>query len=151
MSDVRVGGHDYKFGKLNALEQFHIMRRLTGMLGKLGPIIGKLKGLKGLDDLEAVGVEVIGPLGEAFAGMSDADADHCLFGLLKVVERKHGQGVVGYGPVVTGNALMFVDMTMPVMLQLAWKSLAHNMAGFLAALPSDLKEVAQTANEKSPG
>jgi len=90
------------------------------------------------------------PLANAIAKLSDADADYCLFGLLAVVSRKQPQGT-GWGPVSTGDTLMYADLDMVGMLQLAWKALEFNMSGFFAALPSDLKEAARKASDPSNG
>lgn len=134
--DFEQNGHEYRVGKLNAREQFHIVRRLAPVFGELVPA------LQGGSQFDAIPA-----MTRAIAGLSDEDADYCLFGLLKVVTRKQGQGM-GYAPVSTGNAIMYDDVDMVGMLQLAWQSLQHNMAGFFTALPSDLKEAIQKASEQ---
>jgi len=127
----------YSVGKLDARTQFHIVRRLAPVLSELAPAL-KNKG----NDLEA-----LVPLTGAIAKLTDEDADYCLFGLLKVVYRFQGQGL-GTGPVCTGNSLMYDDIDMSVMLQLAWKSLSYNMSGFFVGLPSALKDEVQKASAK---
>lgn len=135
--EVEIEGQTYRIGKLDARAQFHIVRRLAPVLGELAPAIqGGNKG-----------VEVLPPLAAAVAKLSDDDADYCIFGLLKVVSRKQPNGL-GWGPVCTGNLLMYDDISMPVMLKLAWNSLSQNMQSFFVALPSDLKEVAQKLNAR---
>jgi hypothetical protein len=140
--EFELKGHTYRAGKIDARAQFHIVRRLAPVLGEIAPAAagGKLGGLDALP-----------PLANAIAKLSDADADYCLFGLLAVVSRKQPQGT-GWGPVTTtGNLLMYDDLDMVGMLQLAWKALEFNMQGFFAALPSGLKEAAQKVNEPSNG
>jgi hypothetical protein len=139
--EFELAGQSYRAGKIDARAQFHIVRRLAPVLGELAPAAagGKMGGL-----------DAIPPLANAIAKLSDADADYCLFGLLAVVTRKQPQGT-GWGPVTAGNALMYDDIDMVGMLQLAWKALEFNMSGFFAALPSDLKEAARKASDPSNG
>lgn len=130
--ELELDGHTYRVGKLDARAQFHIVRRLAPVLGELAPA---LQGGKG-------GLDALPPIATAVAKLSDADADYCIFGLLKVVSRKQPNGL-GWGPVSTENLLMYDDIGMTQMLKLAWEALTFNMSGFFAALPSDLKEAAQ--------
>ena len=132
--ELELDGHTYRVGKLDARAQFHIVRRLAPVLGELAPA---LQGGKG-------GLDALPPIATAVAKLSDADADYCIFGLLKVVSRKQPNGL-GWGPVSTENLLMYDDIVMTQMLKLAWEALTFNMSGFFAALPSDLKEAAQKA------
>ena len=88
------------------------------------------------------GLDALPLIATAVAKLSDADADYCIFGLLKVVRRKQPNGL-GWGPVATENLLMYDDIGMTQMLKLAWEALVFNMSSFFAALPSDLKEAAQ--------
>lgn len=139
--EFTLNQHTYAIGKIDARSQFHIVRRLAPVLGEIAPAAagGKIKGLDALP-----------PLANAIAKLSDEDADYCLFNLLAAVRRKQPQGM-GWGPVSTGNILMYDDLDMVAMLQLAWKALEHNIAGFFAALPSGLTEAAQKASVPSNG
>lgn len=132
--ELELDGHTYRVGKLDARAQFHIVRRLAPVLGELAPA---LQGGKG-------GLDALPPIATAVAKLSDADADYCIFGLLKVVSRKQPNGL-GWGPVSTENLLMYDDIGMTQMLKLAWEALTFNISGFFTALPSDLKEAAQKA------
>jgi len=137
--EFELAGKKYKVGKIDARLQFHIVRRLAPVLSELAPALRAKK------DGDGDGIQALVPLAGAIAKLSDEDADYCIFGLLKAVYRDQGQGL-GSGPVSTGTSLMYDDITMPIMLQLAWKSLSFNMSGFFDALPSDLKEAAQKAS-----
>ena len=129
--EFELEGRTYRANKIDARTQFHIVRRLAPVLGEIAPA---LQGKGGLDALP--------PLANAVAKLTDSDADYVIFGLLRAVVRKQDQGL-GWGPVATGEQLMYDDITMPLMLKLAWQSFSFNMSGFFAALPSDLKEAAQ--------
>lgn len=139
--EFELNEQTYSVGKIDARAQFHIIRRLAPVIGEIAPSAASGK-MAGLDALP--------PLANAIAKLSDDDADYCLFGLLKVIKRKQGQGL-GFGPVCTGNAIMYDDIDMAAMLQLAWKALEFNLSGFFAALPSGLKEATQKVNAPLDG
>lgn len=133
--EYELNGQTYRIGKLDARAQFHIVRRLAPVLGELAPSIQG--GKNGLEALPAIA--------SAIAKLSDADADYCLFGLLRVVSRKQANGL-GWSPVSTENLMMFDDIDMAAMLRLAWQTLSYNISGFFAALPSDLKDARPKAS-----
>lgn len=133
--EFELDGITYRVGKLDARAQFHIVRRLAPVLGELAPSMQG--GKSGIDALPAIA--------SAIAKLSDTDADYCIFGLLKVVSRKQPQGL-GWGPVSTGELLMYDDIDMTKMLKLAWQSVSFNMSGFFAAMPSALKDATQKAS-----
>lgn len=129
-----IEGNTYKAGKLDARTQFHIVRRLAPVFGELSASVSG----KG-------GVEAIGPLANAIAKLSDSDADYVLFGLLKVVQREQPNGL-GWGPVATADSLMYADITMATMLQIAYKCFMLNMSSFFQGLPSISQEAGQKAS-----
>jgi hypothetical protein len=135
--EFTIEGRTYKVGKIDARTQFHIVRRLAPILGEIAPVLKDIGGSNGLD--------AIPPIADALAKLSDADADYCIFGLLKVIYRKQDNDL-GWGAVATGESLMYEDITMPIMLQLAWKALSFNMSSFFSVLPAGLKEAAQKAS-----
>lgn len=130
----------YRVGTINARTQFHIVRRLAPLFGELAPVLHK-----GADQLAALPALTAG-----FAKLSDEDMDYCLFGLLAVVSRKQPHGL-GWGPVCTGTVLAYDDITMSVMLQLAWVSLRENLSGFFAELPSDWQSAVRRPSGQSAG
>jgi hypothetical protein len=119
------GGKTYRAGRLDAVTQFHVVRRLAPVLGELAPA------MKAGGD----GLEALPPLASAVAKMTDEDANYCLFGLLGCVTRKQDNGL-GWGPVSVGNSLMYADIDMGVMLKLAWQAALENLGSFFASLPS---------------
>lgn len=147
--EFELEGRTYRVGKIDARAQFHIVRRLAPVLGELaGALQGRITAPAVESDDEAkkaktakAAVEALPPIANAISRLSDSEADYVIFGLLKVVVRKQDQGL-GWGPVTTGEQLMYDDINMTTMLKLAWKALSFNMSGFFNALPSDLKEAA---------
>lgn len=142
--------NEYKFEKIDALSQFHIVRRLAPIIGELAAVVansGVLKSGKKFEemkfeemDFEAIAKD-IGPVLSTLAKLPDEDMNYALFGLLKGVYRKNVGG--GWSRITTDNQLfMFDDIKadMSLMMTLAGKSFAANLGGFINALPSGLKE-----------
>lgn len=144
MSDAgdtfEIGGVTYRAGRLNAIKQLHVVRRLA-------PLIGSLKGadLRGamtpaLTDDEkakqtAAMLTLLEPLAEAVAGMSDEATEYVLAACLGVCQRQMPGGL-GWSPVWGEQARrpMFDDISMPSMMQLVGKVLVQNVGDFTSAL-----------------
>lgn len=130
MTTFTINGNSYQYSPLNAREQFHILRRLSPALAELAGAINKDA------DLEAT----LKSLGRALSSLSDDDADYCLFGLLKGVERKQ-QGA-GWVKVTVDNNVMFPDLSMVDLLQLAGWAFKVNFGDFFERLPHGMDTTA---------
>lgn len=115
--EFELNGVEYRVSNLDARRQFHIMRRLSPMLAELATAV----------NVKSESLDALQPLANALAGMSDSDADYCLFGLLACVQKRQGKT---WSKICVDNQLMFADMTMPVMLQLAVKAFQFNFGDF---------------------
>lgn len=143
MAEFVVEGNTYRAGRINALEQFHIVRRLAPVVAELAPALQKLGPISALKDeaqaeaaLERVGLdEVLGPLALAFGKLSDEDANYVLLGLLRACSRREPNGL-GWSPVASVGGIMFADVSMPGLLQLGWAVFRENLQGFFAAARS---------------
>ena len=135
----QVGEFQYVPQRMDAKQQFHIVRRLAPFIGEIAPVLAALKA-SGAD----AAVEALKPLGTALAAMSDDDADYVLFRLLRSCKRQApgGQGLV---EVAVGDTLNHLDINLAQMLQIAAGVLKHNLADFMGALPSDLRGALQKA------
>lgn len=128
MTEVQVGENTYQIGRLDARKQFHVARRLAPVLGGLAKAFGSGK-VANIDPLAA-----IEPMGQVIAAMPDTDVDYVLNACLTACSRKTA---AGWAPVQAPNgALMYGDLDMGTMLQLVFKVLEANLAGFFSALPS---------------
>lgn len=116
--EVEIEGATYRIGKIPARDQFHLAR-------KLAPMIGSMIGEKGEHALL--------PFFKAIGEMTEADADFLLFGLLKVVTKKLDNGL-GWAPLTNGTFVMYGDLGLDTITQIAWESFNHNFASFLAGL-----------------
>lgn len=137
-------GATYRVSTINARSQFHIVRRLAPVFGHVAPLV------QGATDPAAVakiGLDALPALADAIAGLSDADADYVLLGLLGAVSKKQPNGT-GWSPVAVNGNIMFDDLTMVQMLRLAWEAFNHNMSGFFAASQSVLNAAPQKVSEQ---
>lgn len=117
--EFEIGGNTYRSGKMDTFKQFHVSRRLVPVLGTLA---GAATGEVSFDEL-------VQPLMHGIASMTDADCDFILEACLKVVQRQQG---TAWAPVFASNsqALMFDDIDMATMLQIAGKVIEDNLSGF---------------------
>jgi len=124
---IDLGGHTYRLSKLSALTQFHVARRLGPILATMGVSLQMLKsGMKlELDDF----VGLLSPIMDMLAKMPDEEVNYLLFTCLGACHRKSGES---WAPVLTsGNLIMFDDLDMPTMIQLAVAVLRDNLGPFL--------------------
>lgn len=126
MGEFTVAGQNYKSAKMDAMKQFHVSRRLAPVLAGIAPL---LKDLKGADPLAA-----LAPAAEAIGGISDADAEYILNACLDLCQRQQ-PGNIGWARVRSSGGLMFEDIGMAEMLQIAWAVLSENLGGFFSGLP----------------
>lgn len=144
MLEFQVNGKDYRACKINAFEQLYIVTRLAPIIGKAAPAFAAAQ--KGEE------VNALPALAEALGTMPKGEQRELVCALLAAVQRKEAQGL-GWSPVCVDGSIMYADVqeSLAVMMQLAWHAMKHNLAGFFAALPSDLKDVAQKAASRFHG
>lgn len=134
--EFNVGEFTYRAVKLDVFKQWHVARRLAPLF----------KGISGsLNSVKENPLEAIGPFCDALAGLSDTDSDYIMKSCLRVVQRKQDHGT-GWANVSTADGqLMFKDIQLPQLLEIMYHVIDLNLFGFLAVLPSDLTEQAQTS------
>jgi len=117
---IEIGGNSYRIGQMDVRKQFHVARRLAPLLPGLGAMKSADKG-----DL----IESVGPIAEILSKMSDEDVNYIIDACLAVCARSQGASAPAR---VVNNAgqLMFQDITMPQMIQLAVAVIQGNMSGF---------------------
>ncbi len=151
MSSVHeVYGKTYQFGKLSAMEQFHVMRRLAAVSSGLGEGISKLQAAGGaaaiLSRDPSQIVSVVSPLMTAIGKMSNEDSEYVINTCMKVVQRKEGD--VAWTPVQSSPGhLMYADIGLTAMVALVWRTLEFNLGGFFSELLSALPS-AETEDQK---
>lgn len=135
--DFELGGRKFQISKINALDQFHIARRMGPILADIVPIIQQLNKKK-LDTLsEDEKLDSFGKLASPFmvglAKLSDEDAEIVLFGLLSCAEI---QGASGAWMKITNKKLLLAqDLELPHLINIAGHSFMHNISGFFGGVP----------------
>lgn len=138
--DFSFGGRDFKVFKVDAMKQYHLVRRL-------GPIlVGVLPAMKGgLPTTEAAVAKLsedakldlmakfATPIISGLSSLSDIDAEFVLRGLLSAVEMKQPAG--NWARVASQEMIMMGDLELPVLMHLAGRAFMHNLSGFFSVLP----------------
>lgn len=126
-----INGTNYDIGKLNALEQLHVTRRLA-------PLLKAYEGLAGvLADAtdEASSIKALGEAGEVLAALPEDDVNYIIKTSLKAV-RRQGPGGTGWCSMTSSAGdLMFADMPLPELIQLVFAVLRGSLGDFFGAFP----------------
>jgi hypothetical protein len=127
---VQVKDARYQIGRLSAMQQFHLARRLAPVLAAMGISMAQLQrgGTADLSDF----TEMLGPVADVLAKMSDEDANYIIYTALGVVTRE--QGPDKWAQVCVQSNMMFADIQMPEMLRLVVETLQVNLLDFLQGL-----------------
>jgi hypothetical protein len=128
-TEITVNEQTYRIGKLSALGQFHVSRRLAPVLAAVGISLQSLtQGMKAdLSDFTTT----LGPVADVMSKMSDEETNYIIFTCLNVVGRKDDNR---YAPVSQSGTIMYQDIDMPVMLRLVIAVLRENLGNFLQGL-----------------
>lgn len=137
-NEFEVSGAKYRAGRLNAFQQFHVVRRLGAIAGALGAVVASVKGGASVDADDAL--SLVDPVLRIIGQMSDADTDYVLRVCLGVVQRQNTGGA--WSQVMTGSQLLFEDIDLPSMMQIVWRVLEPYVAGFISAAPQTSGEAA---------
>lgn len=132
MSQIEVAGQLYRCGKIPALQQFHVVRRLGPALVVAGISVEMLRtGMRmSVDELASM----VGPVMEVVSKMRDDDVEYIIFTCLRAVQRKQGDAWAEVVAPGTTAGLMFQDIELPQMIRLVMEVLKENLAGFSTGL-----------------
>jgi hypothetical protein len=140
--EVSLEGVDYRTGRLDVFDQFHIARRLAPLLATLGSKAKDLKEMakpvtgeepKSGENIEALDA-VLEPLAKCIAEMSDEDLNYIIHTCLAVCTRKQP---TGWAPVQSKGSrkLLFQDIGLPTLMGLTINTIQENMASFFPTEP----------------
>jgi hypothetical protein len=137
--DFTIGLREFKLLKIDTFKQFHIARRLMPIMGDIMPLAKKLKDLEKEDLSEDAKFDAIAtlaqPIMNGIAKLSDEDANLVLLGLCSSVEMKQ-MPIGNWARVANDKAgLMFHDLELPELLQIAGRSFIFNIARFFPSAP----------------
>lgn len=139
--DFSFNSRNFKLNKVDAIKQFHIVRRIGPILSELLPAMRDSTSVRNPKDIEKLSekeqLELIAkfasPIMMGLSKLSDADAELVLYGLLQSVEVQQKAG--NWARVSTDSMLMMQDMELPELLQIAGRAFMFNLANFFGALP----------------
>jgi hypothetical protein len=131
MIEKEINGQTYTVGKLDPFAQLHVARRLAPVLASMG--VGALALARG-NKLEAEAMlDMLGPVSEIVAKMPEEDVNYILQACLMVCKRHQADKKAS---VMVNGQLMFQDMEMPTLMQLAVAVVKESLGGFFSMLPS---------------
>lgn len=130
---IEFGGLQYRIGRLSAMRQLHVMRRVVPVLVASGISLQHVmedgKGLSGDEGL----LKVLGGGMGVVSKMSDEDVEYIVNSCMGCVQRFEANA---WAPVMLGNKCMFADIDMTAMVNISMAVLKENMAGFFSAAPA---------------
>lgn len=137
---MEINGIEYTIGRLNAVDQFHVSRKISPLVPKLMPLIAEVakgdldKAIEAIDnggngdltDLQPL-ADALSPFMEAFALMPEDDVNYIIYKCLSVAKRN---GAV----VCRNNTIMFDDMEMAQILPIVIATIRVNLGNFIQGL-----------------
>lgn len=140
-SIIEVNGNSYQVGKLPALTQLHVARRLMPCMAALAKVAPKAEEIPTEGDAENLMNEVIGSAGTALSKMPDEDVEYIIKTCLKVCYYKQPTGWV---PMVNVQGhITNADLQLGDLLGVTLAVIRENLGGFFTSgpLPSGAAEV----------
>ena len=152
---ITISGKNYTIGRLNALDQLHVSRKIAPIIPSLIPIISEvakgglskvIESMESGDDVELENIDLkeldglsgaLSPLMDVIAGMSEADTNLVIHKCLSVVIR---DGAV----LCRCESIMFDDLDMMQILPLVVAVIRKNLGNFIQDLlmkASSMKKV----------
>ena len=139
MTEFTIGKDVYRAGKMSAMTQFHLLRRLTPCLAQLAGLASA--GVKltfdeegNVVDVEGALDEVVGPLASALTAMSDEEVDYVFNACLEVTERKQAGGA--WAALRVNGTTMFDGLSLPALMAVVYHVVRENLTDFFGELPS---------------
>lgn len=139
---ISISGKNYTIGRLNALDQLHVSRKIAPIIPSLIPIISEvakgglskvIESMESDDDVELENIDLkeldglssaLSPLMDVIAGMSEGDTNLVIHKCLSVVIR---DGAV----LCRGESIMFDDLDMMQILPLVVAVIRKNLGNFI--------------------
>lgn len=130
MAEFTIAGIEYRSARLNARQQWNVVRRLAPLLAAAGDLLK-------LAETPAQGGETdafaaFAPFAEALSVLTDEQSNYILDTCLKAASRKASEQ---WRPVMQGDVCMWEDIDMPAMLQITWQVMQESLSSFLGGLP----------------
>ena len=136
--ELELAGIKYRTGRMNAFEQFNVVRRIAPVLSGLGESFAKIPNRNGQAEDETPEVEAgvwsaLGPVADALSKMPDEHVNYVLKLCLGKCHRldEHSQT---WARVTTPNGdLLYQDIDVSIMMQLVFSIIQENLESFFNA------------------
>lgn len=133
MLEFEINGEAYRAAKLSVFDQLKVSRKLLPVLAGLFSDFEKLKEAAGKASLLLDSIETVLPkIAQVAADMSDEDVNAVLHPCLAVVSRQTGKN---WAPIFRSGELMFDDIDLMSMLQIAGRVVGDSLGNFLPVRP----------------
>jgi len=134
--EIELNGNRYSIGRLSAMQQFHVSRRIAPIIPTLIPVFMRMreKGIEGsgLADLDGLAA-ALQPLADGLAALKDEDAEYVLGTCMSAVQRQQETGWARVWALEQKRA-MFQDIGIETMLPLAVRVITENLGPFISGL-----------------
>ncbi|WAL80955.1 hypothetical protein OYT13_13830 [Pandoraea sp. XJJ-1] len=146
-ADIEIRGIKYRVGKLSAMKQLHVSRKIAPLMPAILPIMLKLAGTKkdatdaaGLDDggkraglLDDIATlpQVLQPFADGLANLPDEHADYVIGECLAVVQRFQGNAWFSIWASAAKQPT-YDDIDLAVMIELSIKVIVDSLGPFIA-------------------
>jgi hypothetical protein len=146
MAEVEIAGGRYRINRMNVFDQAHVARKVAPiwftMMGGYAEIANKAQQINGhlamANGEDEGGIptqtmfEVMMPISEILAKMTDDDVNYVIFKCLSVCDRWNGSN---WAKMAQGTTLMFQETTtLEVLINLVMAVVNENLAPFLPGL-----------------
>lgn len=131
MKEVIVGQHAYMIDRLDAMQQFHVARRLVPVLAAFSKVGNNFREVQEGSSTSGISMSALLPIAEALQSMTDVDAEYIIKSCLSVVKRSDS-GSWQY--VCIQGKFVYHDFSMPDMVKLTSEVIMENMGDFFSGL-----------------
>ena len=136
MVEATINGQTYQLGKLDAMKQLHITRRIAPLLAQLTALAKSAQtpdGTPSMSNLFSLDMALLQPLALAFAALPDADVEYVIGTCMNVVSRRIENGTGWAKVMAPNNVLMYADIDMSVLISLVIQVVWSNLQSFIPA------------------
>lgn len=133
MIEFEINGHNYRAEKLDAMKQWHVSRKLAPLIPVMLPAFLAMKDLESMDeDLPGL-ANMLQPLANGLADMSDESSEYLINTCLTVVQRQVG---TTWGRVwdIPSKTPTFSDIDMLVMMKIVIQVIQDSLGSFISGL-----------------
>lgn len=129
---VEINKVQYRTGKMDAIKQFHVTRRLAPAIWSVSAALAVLRANGGNFSDESA-ISAMEPVAQMMSKMSDEDSEYVIKACLAVCQKQQGDG---WASVLAANGgLMFQDMDMHTLLRITTETIKENLGSFFQNLP----------------